>query len=100
MTKVALTEDDMNVCNRNVSIAILVASITLLSISIVFERKIKLISDGIMLGGLFTLLYSIGRGFASDDGKYVFVVVSICLVVVLYLGYHRFGKVPKVSKKK
>lgn len=45
-----------------------------------------------MLGGLFVLLYSLGRGFASENSKYVFVVVTVGLVTVLYLGYHRFVK--------
>lgn len=43
-----------------------------------------------MLGGLFTLFYSIGRGFASEDSKYMFIMVSVGLLLVLFLGYHRF----------
>lgn len=81
---------NMQPYNRNVSIMALTAAVILLVISLVFEKRMKIISDGVILGGLFTLLYSLGRGFASSDSKYVFVVVSICLVAVLYLGYHRF----------
>ena len=76
--------------SRNVSIAALVAGVVLLAISLVYERRIKIIADGVLLGGLFTLLYSIGRGFASEDTKYNFVVVTIGLLIALYLGYHRF----------
>ncbi len=81
---------DMQPYNRNVSIVTLIAAIVFLVTSLIYEKKIKIIADGIMLGGLFTLLYSIGRGFASQDNKYVFVVVSVGLALVIYLGYHRF----------
>ncbi len=76
--------------NRNVSIMTLAAATLFLVVSLVFEKKIRIIADGIMLGGLFTLLYSIGRGFASQDNKYVFIVVTVGLALVIYLGYHRF----------
>jgi hypothetical protein len=92
---------DMQPYNRNVSIITLCAAVLLLIISIVAEKRIKVISDGIMLGGLFTLFYSIGRGFASEDSKYVFLVISVGLAIVLYLGYHRFVKStgPPAKKK-
>jgi hypothetical protein len=78
--------------NQNVSVITLLASVFLLGLSIALEKKIKIIADGIMLGGLFTLLYSIGRGFASENTKYVFITVTIGLAVALYLGYHKFVK--------
>lgn len=94
-------QEKMKPYNRNVSMITLVAAVVLLAISIVSEKKIRIISDGVMLGGLFTLLYSLGRGFASENSKYVFVIVSIGLVVVLYLGYHRFvGEHEKTRKGK
>lgn len=76
--------------NRNVSIMALGAAIILLAISLIFEHRIRFIADGVMLGGLFTLVYSLIRGFASGNSRYIFVVISIGLVVVLVLGYRRF----------
>ena len=70
-----------------------------LAISLAFEKKIKVIADGIMLGGLFSVLYSLGRSFASEDSKYTFVVVTIGLIVAIYLGYHRFIRAPKTPGK-
>lgn len=92
-------EEKMKPYNRNVSILTLISAVIFLVISIVFEKRMKIISDGIMLGGLFTLLYSIGRGFASEDSKYVFLVVTVGLIVVLYLGYHRFVQEHTASNK-
>jgi len=63
---------NMKPYNQNVSIVTLTAAIVLLVTSMVFEKRIKIIADGVMIGGLFTLLYSLGRGFASENSKYVF----------------------------
>jgi hypothetical protein len=92
-------QENLKPYNRNVSIITLVAAVLLLAISVIFEKKIKVIADGVMLGGLFTLVYSIGRGIASEDSKYVFAAVTIGLAIVLYLGYHRFAKPEKNPKK-
>ena len=83
---------DMRPYNRNVSIIAFIAAVVLRAVSLVYENKIKVMADGVMLGGLFVLLYSLGRGFASENSKYVFIVVTVGLVTVLYLGYHRFVK--------
>ena len=91
-------ETKMQPYNRNVSIITLIAAVIFLTVSLAFEKKIKVIADGVMLGGLFTLLYSIGRGFAANDDKYVFGVITIGLILVLYLGYHRFVR-PQTTKK-
>lgn len=78
--------------NRNVSIMAIVAGIALLSLSLLLEKsKAYVINEGVMLGGLLTLLYGLMRGFASQDSKYSFAAVSIGLVVVVFLGFRRFS---------
>lgn len=83
-------QEELRPYNRNVSIVALGTAVILFIASVVFHGRIKFISDGVMLGGLFTLLYSVVRGFASEDSKYVFAVVTIGLLIVLCLGYYRF----------
>ena len=83
-------QSKMKPYNRNVSMLTLGAATILLIAGMVFQRRMKLIADGVMLGGLFTLFYSIGRGFASADSKYIFVVIAVSLVLALYFGYRRF----------
>lgn len=85
--------------NRNVSIIALAAAVGFVAASLVAEKRTKTIADGVMLGGLFTLLYSIGRSFASANNKYMFLVVTISLCLVLYLGYHRFSRVAQPAAK-
>lgn len=78
--------------NRNVSIASMIGAIVVLIISLVFVRQIKFLSDGLLLGGVLTLLYSVIRGFMTEENMYRFVVVSVGLVVALVLGYVKFIK--------
>lgn len=79
------------VYHRNVSIVAMVFAIALLAISFMLERRNSVITNGVMLGGVFVLIYSIGRGVASTDTKYTFIAVTISLAIVIYLGYRRFG---------
>jgi len=78
--------------NRNVSIIVLVAAVIFVVVSLLFESKIRIIADGILLGGVFSLVYSIGRSFQADDSKYTFLVVAVGLVIALFMGYLRFIK--------
>lgn len=78
--------------NRNVSMATLLIAITLVATGLLLADRARVIADGITLGGVFTLIYSIGRGFASGNSKYSFLVVSVGLAVTIVLGYLRFIK--------
>lgn len=86
--------------HRNVSIISLVSAVIFVILSSLLARKNHVIMNGVMLGGVFVLIYSIGRGIASTDTKYTFIAVSISLLVILYLGYRRFGNGSSASVKK
>lgn len=79
--------------SRNVSIIALVSAVILLTIGLTLERMrfaTRSISDGIVLSSVFTLIYSIIRGFISTDTKLTFVVVTVGVALSIYLGYHTF----------
>jgi len=78
--------------NRNVSIIIIIASVIILIVSLTFMAKIKMIADGILLGGVFITAYAIIRGFMSDSSSFRFLVVTIGLIIALVLGYIKFIK--------
>lgn len=84
---------------RNVSVILLILAIITIAIGLVFSRQIGFLSDGILLGGLFTLVHALIRGFAAEDSKYLFAAASVAVVVVLYLGYRRFGRVAELPAK-
>jgi hypothetical protein len=76
--------------NRNASIIALIASIIIVFASLTFFKAIMLIADGLLLGGVLTLLYSVMRGFGTEDNMFRFIVVSVGLFMSLFLGYVKF----------
>lgn len=83
-------QEDQNVYDRNVGVISLAASVVLLALSLVLEKRNKVLTNGIMLGGLFTLFYAIGRSVASEETAMSFAAVAVGLAVVLFLGWRRF----------
>lgn len=88
-----------NVYNRNVSIFAIVFSILVVIASLTLFKSILVIADGLLLGGVLTLIYSVIRGFNTEDNMFRFIVVSIGLFVSLFLGYVKFIKAPVDSSK-
>jgi len=82
----------VSVQNRNVSIAATLASILFMAVSLVIFTEKEVFSNGFLLGAMFTLIYSVIRGMMSDDAKFRFIVISVGLLVILILGYIKFGK--------
>jgi len=78
------------VYNRNVSIISLMAAILILILSLTLLSKIKMMADGILLGGVFTTAYSLIRGLMSDSSQFRFLIVAIGLIIALVLGYLKF----------
>lgn len=76
--------------DRNVSVISLVAAVIMLVLSLTSFKQILVIADGVLLGGVLTLGYSIVRGFGSNDDIFRFLVVSAGLVVAMVLGYVKF----------
>lgn len=89
-TRQEFDKNKMNPYNRNVSIIALIAAVIFVAAGLLLERRIDVLADGALLGGVFTLIYGMGRGFASQDNKYSFAAASVGLIIVLGLGYMRF----------
>lgn len=82
--------DQSKTYNRNVSIVSLASAIIILIASLTLLAKIKMIADGILLGGVFTTIYGIIRGLMSEDSRFRFLIVAIGLIIALALGYIKF----------
>lgn len=83
-------EQQLQRYNRNASIIVLICAVIILTISLTLAERLGILADGILLGGIFTLLYGIGRGMASGNNKYKFLVAAIGLAITLALGYIKF----------
>ncbi|MFH1827566.1 MAG: hypothetical protein ABH812_04060 [bacterium] len=90
-------QEKEQIYNRNISIIAIIASILTLLISLTLFKKILVIADGLLLGGVLTILYGIIRGFGSGNDKFRFIIVLIGFIVSLILGYIKFIK-PQTKK--
>ena len=80
--------------SREVSLMSMGAAVLLLGGSLLLERRNPVMANGILLGGLFMLVYGVGRGFASRDTTALFVSLGVALGIVLLLGFRRFRPHP------
>ena len=87
-----LYQENSEKYNGNVSIFSLIAAILILILSLTILRNINVIADGLLLGGVMTLLYSVVRIFGSGNDKIRFAVVAVGFIVSLVLGYLKFIK--------
>lgn len=78
--------------NRDISIIALAFAVAILLVSLTVVKNLIYIADGVLLGGVLTLLYSIIRGFDTDDNMFRFMVVAAGLIIALILGYTKFIK--------
>lgn len=83
-------KNEMSEYNRNVSIIVLSLAVVILALSLVLEKPLGVIADGLLLGGIFTLLYGVGIGIAVDSNKFRFLIASLGLAVSIALGYFKF----------
>ena len=81
--------------SRHVSIMSMGGAVLLLALSLGLERKNKVMANGILLGGLFTLVYGVARGFVSRDTTTLFITLSVALALVMVLGFRRFRTSPR-----
>jgi hypothetical protein len=77
---------------QSTSIILIVIATALMAISLAIGQSLALLGNGVLLGGLFTMLYGVGWGVASGNSLTRFLVLLVALVLSLVLGYLRFGR--------
>jgi hypothetical protein len=75
---------------RNSSIVLVLLSTLVMGISLVRAEQLPVISNGLLLGGVFTMIYGTGWTFASGESQLRFWITAFALLVTLGLGYLRF----------
>ncbi len=75
---------------RNTSIVLIVFATLVMAVSLVRAEQLRVISNGLLLGGLFTMLYGTGWSIASGDDIVRFAVISFALLATVGLGYFKF----------
>lgn len=89
----------MKLYDRKVSILALISAVVILAVAIIYTEKLGPLADGLLLGGIFTLLYGTIRGLGTDSDKFRFLVATVGLGVALCLGYLKFIRAEAPAKK-
>ena len=81
------------------SVILIVLATMLMAVALALGDSGSVLSNGILLGGLFTMLYGVGWGLASGNSVTRFLVLVAALAVSLALGYFKFvrGRTPAAA---
>lgn len=85
-------EEDIDTYNTNVSIILLVAGLIILGASFIANSRKNIFADSLLIGAIGTLLYGTIRGLSIDNLKLTFVYVTVSLLALAFVGFHRFGQ--------
>ena len=80
----------MQVWGGNTSIILVVFATIVMGISLVRSEQLRVISNGLLLGGLFTMIYGVGWVIFTGTSTARFFVIVFALVVTVGLGYVKF----------
>lgn len=75
---------------RTTSIILIVLATLVMAVSLVRADQLPVISNGLLLGGVFTMVYGVGWIVATDTSVARFAVMSVALAITIALGYVRF----------
>lgn len=75
---------------RSTSIILVMLATLSMAVSLIRAEQLPVISNGLLLGGVFTMLYGVGWIVATDMAISRFIVITLALIITLGLGYIRF----------
>jgi len=75
---------------RTTSITLIILATLAMAASLIGADRLHVISNGLLLGGVFLMLYGVGWIIATDTSVARFVVITIALAITLGLAYARF----------
>ena len=85
------------VWGRNTSIVLITLATIVMSISLIRADQLPVISNGLLLGGVFTMIYGVGFIIATGTSYARFAVMTVALVITLVLGWVRFVRVKQAK---
>ena len=81
----------------NTSIVLVALATLIMGASLVLATRFRVLSNGLLLGGFFTMLYGAAWSFTQGESNTRYAIIGAALVVMLAVGYMRFVRTPKVG---
>lgn len=75
---------------RRTSIILIALATVAMAVSLLRAVQLPVINNGLLLGGVFTMVYGVGWVIATDSSAARFFVMTAALAITLGLGYVRF----------
>jgi outer membrane murein-binding lipoprotein Lpp len=82
----------------NTSIVLVLFATLVMGISLVRSDQLRVLSNGLLLGGLLTMVYGSGWSIASNSSMARFLVILFALAVTITLGYLKFVRAGKTAE--
>jgi hypothetical protein len=76
--------------SRNVAAIAIVAAALIVLAGLFLFYKMEILADGLLLGGIGSLIYGLIHSFQSDQSMVRFVSTTVSLAIVIAAGYFRF----------
>lgn len=92
------TQESQRSWGRTTSIILIALATLIMGVSLVRADHLPVISNGLLLGGVFTMLYGVGWIVATDTSMARFFVMTVALAITLALGYVRFVRRQKSAE--
>ena len=77
--------------NQITSIVVTAVAVIIMFVSMFLEKRNITLTNGLLLGGLFTLIYGSGVGFNAGSAMITFITVGVGLASVIVVGIRRFS---------
>ena len=75
---------------RRTTSIILIIIATLVMVLSVIRKEVPVITNGLLLGGIFTMLYGVGWIISDEASVLRFVVIAVAFAITVAMGYVRF----------
>ncbi len=75
---------------RSTSIILIAFATLAMAVSLLRADQLPVISNGLLLGSVFTMVYGVGWIVATNTSVARFIVITVALMITLALGYVRF----------
>ena len=87
----AAYQEAVRVHNQIVSIVVTAVAVVIMVVSMFLEKRNRTLTNGLLLGGLFSLVYGSTVGFSAGSAMVTFITVGVGLAAVVVVGVRRFG---------
>jgi hypothetical protein len=75
---------------RSTSLILIAFATLVMAIAVLRADQLSVLSNGLLLGGVFTMCYGVGLILATGTSMARFAAITLALVVTLGIGYLRF----------